>query len=270
MRRLVVLAFVCCLSLACTSSGGGSASASAVAAASEAPTATLSPAASASATASLAATPIPGCLPACVTPGLTRPGDLPAGDYTTEYFFGGQLTVTVPAEWASWEDSTGEFALRPKGREDRALLFWLDVYPIVDGTFKPVAGFDGTAKAMIDWIEANPNITVIEKGTGSLGGLEATMLDMGRSPKAVNVDKDCPAELKPCVGLLSFPQWEGGFFSEGGPFHLRLLAVDATWDGETHGLYAMIDAGTEAAFTDIGPVATEIVEGARLPVGVGQ
>jgi hypothetical protein len=205
-----------------------------------------------------------------VTPGLTRPGDLPAGDYTTEYFFGGQLTVTVPAGWTSFEDSTGEFGLRPKGREDRALLFWLDVYPIVDGTFKPVAGFDGTAKAVIDWIAANPNIEVIEMGTGRFGGLEAMTLDFGRSSKAVNVDPGCPAEGQPCVGLLSFPQWEGGFFSEGGPFHLRLIAVDATWDGETHGLYAMIDAGTEAAFTELGRVATEIVEGARLPVGVAQ
>jgi hypothetical protein len=49
-----------------------------------------------------------------------------------------------------------------------------------------------------------------------------------------------------------------------------LIAVDATWDGETHGVYAMIDAATEAALTELGPVATEMVEGARFPVGVGQ
>lgn len=260
MRRLVVIGMACALLAACGSSGGGSPSASAVAAASVAP----------SAAASGAATPIPGCLPACGEPNLVRPGDLPAGDYTTKHFFGGQLTVTVPAGWTSFEDSTGEFALRPKGTEDRALLFWIDVYPIVDGTFEPVAGFDGTAKAMIDWIEANPNITVTEKGTGTLGGLEATTLEFGRSPKAVNVDEDCPAELRPCVGFLSFPQWDGEFFSEGGPFHLRLVAADATWGGEPHAVYALIDTMSDAVFAELAPVATKMIEGARLPEGVTQ
>jgi hypothetical protein len=260
MYRVVVLAFVCVLSVACSGSGGGPASASPVAAVSVAPSAAASP----------AVTPIPGCLPECVTPILTRPGDLPTGDYTTKYFFGGQLTVTVPAGWTSFEDSTGEFGLRPVGTEDRALLFWLDVYPIVDGTFKPVEGFDGTAKTLVEWIEANPNITVIEKTTGSFGGLEATVLDVGRSSKAVNVDKDCPAEIRPCVGLLSFPQWDGDFYGQGGPFHVRLVALDATWGGEPHGVYAVIDAMSEAVFAELAPAATEMIEGARLPEGVGQ
>ena len=257
MRRLISLALVYVLSVACSGSGG-SASASAVGAASVAPTAATSP----------AMTPIPGCLPACGEPNLIRPGDLPAGDYTTQYFFGGQLTVPVPAGWTSFEDSTGEFGLRPQGTEDRALLFWIDVYPIVDGTFKPVEGFDGTAKAMVEWIEANPNIAVIEKATGSLGGLEATVLDVGRSSKAVNVDEECPADVRPCVGLVSFPQWDGAFYSQGGPFHVRLVALDATWGGESHGVYAVIDAMNEAVFAELAPPATEMIEGARLPAGV--
>lgn len=264
MRRLVVLAVVGALAGGCSGAGGGSASTSAATAASAAPTATPTAAASAG------ATPIPGCLPACGTPHLVRPGDLPAGDYTTQYFFGGQLTVTVPAGWTSFEDSTGELGLRPRGPEDRALLFWIDVYPIVDGTFEPVVGFDGTAKAMVDWIEANPNITVIEKGTGTLGGLEATTLDFGRSPQAVNVDTECPADLRPCVGLLSFPQWDGGFYSQGGPFHLRMVAADTTWGGEPHAVYALIDAMSDAVFAELALAATEMIEGARLPEGVGE
>jgi hypothetical protein len=103
-----------------------------------------------------------------------------------------------------------------------------------------------------------------------LGGLEATTLEFGRSSKAVNVDEECPAELRPCVGLLSFPHWDGGFYSEGGPFHVRMVAVDATWGGEQHGLYAMISAADDAVFAELAPVATEMIEGARLPEGVGQ
>ena len=84
------------------------------------------------------ATPIPGCLPACVTGQLTVPGNLPAGEYTTQHFFGEQLTVTLPEGWTSFEDSTGEFGLRPLEIEGTALIFWLDVYPIVDdGTGTP-------------------------------------------------------------------------------------------------------------------------------------
>ncbi len=111
---------------------------------------------------------------------------------------------------------------------------------------------------------------MIEKATGSLGGLEATVLDVGRSSKAVNVDKECPAEHQPCVGLVSFPQWEGGFYSQGGPFHVRLVALDATWGGESHGVYAVIDAMNETVFDELAPAATEMIEGARLPAGVSQ
>ena len=170
----------------------------------------------------------------------------------------------------SFEDSTGEFGLRPDGREDRAVLFWIDVYPIVDGTFERVVGYDGTARAMVDWIAANQNIAVIENGTGRLGGLEAMRLEFVRAEDAVNVDPDCPPEGRPCVGLLSFPQWDGGFYSQGGPFHLALIAKDAQWDGETHGVYAMIEAANDDVFGEFGTIATELIESARLPAGVGQ
>jgi hypothetical protein len=88
------------------------------------------------------------------------------------------------------------------------------------------------------------------KGTGRLGGLEAMRLEFGRAEDAVNVDSDCPPEVRPCVGLLSFPQWGGESYSQGGPFHLVLIAVDAKWDGESHGVYAMIDAGNDDVFAE--------------------
>jgi hypothetical protein len=113
-------------------------------------------------------------------------------------------------------------------------------------------------------------VDVIETGSGKLGDLEATTLEIGRSPNAVNVDPDCPADMKPCVGLFSFPQWDGEFYSQGGPFHLRLVAVDAVWGGETHGLYAMIEAADDKVFGDFAPGAATLIEGARLPRGVGQ
>ena len=123
---------------------------------------------------------------------------------------------------------------------------------------------------MVDWIAANPNIAVIENGTGRLGGLEAMRLEFGRGEDAVNVDPECPPEVRACVGLLSFPQWDGGFYSQGGPFHQVLLAVDAQWGGETHGVYAMIEAANDDVFAEFNPIAIELIGSARLPLGVGQ
>ncbi len=95
-------------------------------------------------------------------------------------------------------------------------------------------------------------------------------LHIRRAAVAVNTDPDCPPDLRPCVGLFGFPEWGGAYFSEGGPFHLRLIAADATWGGEEHVIYAMIDAASEEAFITISPIAVAIIESARLPLGVEQ
>jgi hypothetical protein len=273
MRGFVALILVSVLMAACSSAGGGSAALSADASASSAPVASSSPSAStAAASAKPSPTPIPGCLPGCVTPDLVRPGDLSAGDYTTQHFFGEQLTVTVPPRWTSFEDSTGEFGLQPKGHgEDRKVLFWLDVYPVHDdGKATPVEGFDGTAKSLVEWVEANPNVKVIDTTTGHIGDVEATALELGRSPTAKNVDTGCPPEIQPCVGLFGFPQWGQDFYGVAGPFHIRLYAADAMWGGEPHAIYAVVDASDDAVFSAIAPEAIPMIEGARLPLGVGQ
>ena len=275
MRRIVGLAVASLLFAACSSgsSGGTSLAPSAsVAAPSTAATASTAPSASSAyvkpSIAAPSPTAIPGCLPGCVTPDLTRPGDLQQGDYTTQNWFGHQFTINVPAGWTSFEDSTGEFGLRPKASEDRQLMFWLDVYPIVDdGLGHPIDGFDGTAKSLVAWIEADPNVEIIKKTTDHIGPVDATTLELGRSPKAKNLDPGCPPEARPCVGLFSFPQWDG-FYSVGGPFHIKIYAADATWGGEKHAVYAVIDANDVSIYADFAPVATKMIEKARLPLGV--
>ena len=267
MRRFVGLVITSLLAAACSGTGAGAApSASIEASAPSGPSASPSTAALAT---KPAPTPIPGCLPGCVTPNLTRPGDLAAGDYQTKYFFGSHLTVTVPAGWMSFEDSTGEFGLRPASSETAKVLFWIDVYPIVDGPMTKVAGYDGTAKAMVDRIDHNPNVKVIKKSAGKIGDLDATVLEFGRSPDAKNLDEGCPAEIRPCVNLLSFPQWDG-FYGVAGPFHVRMIAADVRWGGRSHDVYAVIDADDDAAFAGLAPAATKMIEGARLPLGVEQ
>lgn len=214
-----------------------------------------------------AVTPIPGCLPACVEGGLVQPGDLPAGDYTTVHFFGGQLTVSVPKGWSSYEDSTGEFALTPRAHEGAAVLFWLDVYPAIDPTNEPVPGIDRSIKDTFGWLEANPNLVISARGQATLGGLAAQTLEFERSAEATNVDPGCPAAGRPCVGLFGFPQWEFNY-SQGGPFHLRLTAADAAWGGERHVIYAMTQGGDAELYAEIESQAEAMIASARLPLGV--
>jgi hypothetical protein len=216
-----------------------------------------------------APTPIPGCLPACVVGALNRPGALEAGDYQTRHFFGGLFTVTVPSGYTGHEDSTGELAFQTSHNLSAILDFWLDVYPIVDPTGTAVAGVEMTADGVLSWIQDNPNVAVISREPAAIGALAGESLDIGRSPDAVNVDPECPSELAPCVGLVGFPQWEG-IFGEGGPFHIRFVAADATWGGENHVVWAMIDAPSEAAFAQVEPEFMCVIESAQVPPGVTQ
>ena len=216
-------------------------------------------------------TPLPACLPMCVQPNLRIPGKLSAGDNQSRYFFGGQLVLSLPdGSWQSREDSTGEFELNQGRGDDANVELWLDVYPVIDGPgFPPVPGFDGTAKALVDWIAANPSVQVDHRAPVAVGGLSGEIIDFERSPKAVNVDKNCPIEIQPCVALVRFPQWDGPFDSAG-PFKNRLYALDVTWSGATHAFYAMVATSTVPIFDAFAPVAAPIVEGLRLPPDVHQ
>lgn len=43
--------------------------------------------------------PIKGCVPQCNTPGLVAPGPVPTGPYETQWFFGGEMVVSLDEEW---------------------------------------------------------------------------------------------------------------------------------------------------------------------------
>jgi hypothetical protein len=213
------------------------------------------------------ATPLPACLPRCVTGRLTRPGLL-GGDYKTRNFFGGQLTVTVPEGWFGYEDSTSELSIGPKDSEDARLELWLDVHVAADVRGTRDQSVDLTTEAMTAWIVSNPNLDILRRTPATIGGLAAEAIDWARSAGARNSDPDCPAELRPCVVEFGYPEWDGAF-TEGGPFRSRLVIAKAAWSGGQHTLYAMLWATSADAFASFEAHAMALVEGARLPAGVG-
>lgn len=210
-------------------------------------------------------TPIPGCLPQCVTGRLTRPNAI-SGDYTTRNFFGGQLTVTVPDGWWGYEDSTSELSIGPAGSEVDRLEIWIDVYAAKDPAGTRDESVERSAEGITAFVKAEQGIDILDQGPATLGGLPAEAFVYKRAANAINMDAGCPAEIQPCIVEFGYPEWDGAF-SEGGPFHSRLVIAKATWGGASHAVYAMFWADDSSYDADAAK-AQAIVEGARLPAGV--
>jgi hypothetical protein len=103
MRSLVCVATLALLGAACGSSGETQ----------DQPSTTATsgggvPASGATASEVPVPDPIQGCVPSCNTPGITMPGPLSLGPYETQWFFGGEMAITLAEPWSSHEDSTGE------------------------------------------------------------------------------------------------------------------------------------------------------------------
>jgi hypothetical protein len=211
------------------------------------------------------ATPIPGCLPECVTGQLLEPGTV-SGEYNTQYFFGGQFTVSVPDGWYGYEDSTSELSIGPAGSEDARLEFWIDIYAASEPSGTRDQSIRRTAEGVTEWFVQKPIIEVIERAPTTFGGLPAESIEYRRRDSAANEDPDCPAELQPCAVEFGYPEWDGSF-SEGGPFHSRLVVAEASWGGENHAIYAMFWA-IGPAYDDLIDEARAVIESAQLPEGV--
>lgn len=213
--------------------------------------------------------------------GLTRPGELPAGDYTTAWFFPGRMTVTLPGGWSSGEDSTGELALASPTVPDGVLLFWLDVMPIA-GHRVPAENVPSTAAGVEKWLLGNEDITVTRKGTAALGsGLVARTLDLHVSRSAKNyAGPNCPTSA--CVYLFAMdPMWDS-IQQEDGPgetdsgwaigrdisyVRLYLMTLETAEHGQHLFLVAQA-APTPGARTAMTKAAAPLLASLCLPVGV--
>jgi len=160
-----------------------------------------------------------GCMPACKDGNMIEPGDLPEGEYQTEWFFDGHMTLTFDgAGWTSKEDSTGEFQTSPPSAPDNDILFWEDVYPVeppggsdVWHSFNEVRRIEGvpvTAVGLLDWLRSSSQLEVSAPTPGTIGDLAATVVDVRVADDAVDDDpENCP--VRACVNFLGFPQWTG-------------------------------------------------------------
>jgi hypothetical protein len=190
------------------------------------------------------------------SPGLSAPGPLPAGDYTTKAFFPGGLTVTLDAGWSSHEDSTGEFSLERATAPDDNLVFWLDMTPTTWDA-KPVDGIANTPEAVSAWLHDQDALTVTPARATTVGeaGLPALVMDIAVAPDAPNGDPGCPT--RSCAAIFTWPQFpEPWAISDDMKVRLYLTRIG---DGP-HMLYAVFNVLDADAFAPVAqPVLDSIV-----------
>jgi hypothetical protein len=233
------------------------------------PTMSVGPTASAPAPTPIA-TPsgIRGCSPECAS-GITVPGPLPAGSYTTTYFLDGQLTLDIPHGWESTEDQPVEFNAGPPGGPHR-VVFWVDPFPArfdEDGIAQPIRGVPRTAVGVLDWFATNPNLDVSKPRRGTIGvmDLPASVIDVAIAPDAKNEEPDCPKELKVCVTLLSWPNVQLAL-GIAAVERMRLYLADVRYGGKRHLLAVAIQGNDQDALASILSDAERLIASAKAPI----
>ena len=199
------------------------------------------------------------CLPLCAT-GRINDRELPAARYQTQWFFNGAMTVDLDTPWALWEDSTGEFSLGQVEDPDYRLVFWLDVYPVVEGN--RVEGIPNTATDLLGWVRSDPGLDVSKRIKTTIGTMPATAVDVAISKAAVNDDPGCPAVV--CHNFLGFPQW-GEAFGIAGDDPYRLWFADISYSGTAHVLVAALESRDPDHFARFLPAAEEVMATATFP-----
>ena len=261
MNRMMVLILAAgLLGAACSSSGGTQQPSPPAAAAGGAASSTAAPA-----TAAPVPQPIQGCVPACNTPGLTRPGEIPEGPYKTQWFFGGQMVITTREPWSIHEDSTGEFGLMPDTAPENDVLFWEDVYPIEHN--KRVPGVPLTVKGLLGWLQKTPRLHVSAPHPGTIGrSLPATVVDVTIAKGAKNEDPACPTHT--CIDFLGYPQWDANFgISE--PQIQRFYLSDVTYGGRKHLFIAVIYPNDPRNMKEFLPPAEKLIATVQVPATPG-
>jgi hypothetical protein len=207
---------------------------------------------------------IPGCAPACLE-GFSDPGLIGPGEYKTQYFFNGQLTVTFTDKWLSTEDQGVEFSAAPVGRSE-GVKFWSDLLPVAAG--KPVPNVPNTAAGLERWLRSRRNISVSKPRPATIGGdsLPATVLDIAISKVAVNESSDC-SEV--CVDLFTWPNAGDNRYGFGGSAVLRLYLADVTYGGSPHLFAIGVEGRDPVDLQDFVPAAEKLIASARAPVGRG-
>lgn len=167
-------------------------------------------------------------------------GLLAAGEHATTVF-SPPLRFTVPAGWQNLEQSGGTFDLRPLDRPGDVIQIL--ALPVPVGADGRAASGIVTADELAALLASRPDLEVTEPASTTVGGHQATMIDVAVRSDAAGLVHDCPAE--PCAMLArgldprqrptwtwELTAWEGArqrlYFVGNGPD--RLVVAVTAWD----------------------------------------
>ena len=217
MRNRPIFLVILGTALVLSACGGAAGSSSVSPSASGSSSASVSPSAA-------AATPIPiaTALTECRTGSPCHctpdsPCQFGGGTYATfgRWAFLPGLTMTIPGGWYSTEQDAGEFNVLHTRYGQGGLFFWRDMIPVdPEGNHLDIPS---TPQALTDWFTTNPNLTVTEPESVTIGhGIEATTFTFTTAPGALNRDPECP-DYPPgaavCFGLITDPaRWDGSWW----------------------------------------------------------
>ena len=229
--------------------------------------------------ASAAATPIPigTDLNECSTGASChctpdKPCQCGGGTYATfgQWAFLPGLTMTIPGGWYSAEQDAGEFNVLHTKYGSGGLFFWRDMIP-VDMEGNELVDVPSTPQALTDWFTANPNLTVAEPESVTIGrGIEATTFTFTTAPGARNTDPTCP-DYPPgaavCFGLITDPvRWDGSW-NIASAHATRLYLASIGPDTSPHLLLVAVLGTIEPPSIETDPfVELERIEAAVQPI----
>jgi len=175
------------------------------------------------------------------------------------------MILAMPDGWLLGEDSSGELKLNPADDLDLKLSFFTD--PIAttnDGRIE--AGVAGTPIALIEWLRSNPNLSVSEPTTTTIGqDVPATSVDLTVASDAENGDPRCPPGLA-CVNLFLFrgPTYNFGYGISSDQ-RLRFTFAEIGSGDATRTLFVLHEVVPADRLTDFATRAGPMIASLRLP-----
>lgn len=179
--------------------------------------------------------------------------------------------MAIPAGWSSTEQDAGEFNLLHTDYGQGGLFFWRDLVP-VDPEGRQL-DIPSTPQAMTGWFTTNPNLTVSEPESVTIGhGIEAITFTFTTAPGAPNMDPegcpDRPPGAAVCFGIFTDPgHWGDGSWWVASAHATRVYLASIGPDTSPHLLVAAVLGTVEAPSTETDPfVELERIETAVQPI----
>lgn len=203
------------------------------------------------------------------------PCEFAGGTYATfgQWAFLPGLTMAIPGGWSSTEQDAGEFNLLHTDYGQGGLFFWRDMIP-VDMEGNHLVDVPSTPEGLTGWFTANPNLTVTEPESVTLGhGVEATTFTFATAHYgAVNPNQgpDCPnypAGAAVCFPLMTDPVHWGGNWDIASAHATRLYLASIGPATSPHLLLVAVLGTIEAPSTESDRfVELERIEAAVQPI----